>query len=109
MTAQNEIHQLLHSKTLLKRALTGTGVALTLMTIFLLIVGGFDDGFWILIPTSAVTIAGALGGIFYDVVDHIRRQRNWNKLVVDIVCVLAYLAGLYMSLILALNFTGDWD
>lgn len=109
MTAQDEIHQLLHSKTLLKRALTGTGVALTLMTIFLLIVGGFDDGFWILIPASAVTIAGALGGIFYDVVDHIRRQRNWNKLVVDIVCVLAYLAGLYMSLILALNFTGDWD
>jgi len=109
MTTQNEIHQFLHSSTLLKRALTGAGAAVTLLTIFLLIVGGLDDGFWILIPASAVTIAGALGGIFYDLADHIRRQRNWNKLVVNIFCLLAYLAGLYMSLILALNFTGHWD
>ena len=106
MIKQNEINQILQSKYLIKRALLGAGMALVMVSLFL--VRELDE-MWSLLPVTAVTLAGAFGGVFYHIADHLRQQKGWNKILINIFCALVYLAALYMSLVLALAITGHWD
>jgi hypothetical protein len=112
MTWQKELYQNLRSKMLIKRTLQGAGIAFLLMIIFLFvvsIVGDLDLEAWLLLPISSVTVAGAFGGAFYFFVDQLVSQSGWKKVLANVVSVLVYIVGLYISLILALSITGHWD
>jgi len=111
MTWQNEIQQLLFSKTLFKRALQGAGIAFVLISIFILgtLAADAKSGSWVLIPMSAVTVGGAFGGAFYFIMELFRHKGGWKKVVVNIISVLVYFLTLYFSLILALNAMGLWN
>jgi len=111
MTWQNEIQQLLFSKTLFKRALQGAGIAFVLISIFILgtLAADAKSGSWVLIPMSAVTVGGAFGGVFYCIMELFRYKSGWKKIAVNIISVLVYFLTLYFSLILALNAMGLWN
>jgi len=111
MTWQNEIQQLLFSKTLIKRALQGAGIAFILISIFILgtLAGDIKAGSWIFIPITAVTVGGGFGGAFYSFMDLFRHHGGWKKVLVNIISVLVYFLALYLSLILALNAMGLWN
>lgn len=105
MTAQNE---LMHHKSLGTRALQGAGIALVLLIIFLLSVTGID-GEWVFLPMFTVSVGGACGGVFYYLMAPLRRQGGWKKVLANVICFFVYIAGLYFSLIAALNVTGHWS
>lgn len=111
MTWQSELQQILHSKALTKRAWQGAGIAFALMSIFLLIANSRDMEFeaWELVPLTAVSAGGAIGGIFYCLMDPLRNQGNTQKILANVLSVLVYMVSLYCGLILALNATGHWS
>jgi hypothetical protein len=111
MTWQSELQQILQSKTLIKRALQGAGIALILICIFILgaATANAEFGSWVVWPILAVTAGGAGGGIFYCLMDLLRTQGGWKKALANIASILVYIAALYCSLILALSALGLWD
>lgn len=111
MNFQSELLTVLRSKTLIKRALQGAALAFLLMSIFLIVVkkGRVDFEPWEFLALASVTVGGACGGIFYNVMDIFRIQGGRKRLLANIVSVLVYIVGLYLSLVLSLNATGQWD
>jgi hypothetical protein len=110
MTWQNELLQILRSKTLIKRAIQGAAIAFILICIFLTVSLSGDISFnpWIFLPVFAVTIAGAFGGMFYCFMGMWRSQGGLKKLLANVVSGLVFLVLCYISLILALNAIGLW-
>jgi len=108
MTQLTELTQVLFSKSLGKRGLQGAALAFLLVMILILTGPGLD-GEWILVPISLVTIGGACGGVFFYLANHLRQQRGWSKIWVNLVCFFVYGVGLYLSLIYALSLVGLWD
>jgi hypothetical protein len=107
MTRQNELMQLIYSKLLWKRALIGAVIALVLVNIY---VAGFGKyGAWIFWPISTVTVGGACGGIFYHLMDYVRQYGGWKKAAANILSVLVYILGLWLSLVAGLSQVGYWD
>jgi hypothetical protein len=111
MTWQNELHDILRSKTLIKRVLQGAGIAFILIFIFIFISrkGKMDFEPWELLAVASVTVGGAFGGIFYDLMDILRIHGGWKKVLANVAAVLVYIVTLYLSLVLSLNATGQWD
>lgn len=110
MNWQTELQTNLFSKFLLRRALQGAGIAFVLISIFLLgaATGNMHAGSWILVPLTVVPVGGAFGGAFYSIMDLLRHQGGWKKVLANISSVLVYFISLYLSLILALYAVGLW-
>lgn len=111
MNEQNEFQHSLHPASLSKRALQGAGIALVLVLLFIFLLGGedLDYGVWVFLPMITVPAGGALGGIFYYLMDHLRYQGGWKKVLANISSILVYILSLWISLAAALNVTGHWD
>jgi hypothetical protein len=111
MTWQNDLQNILLSKLMLKRALQGAGIGLVLISIFILgaITANANVGTLVFIPMAAVAVGGACGGAFYCFMDLFRNQGGWKKHLANVISVLVYFIGCYMSLILALSAIGLWD
>lgn len=109
MTHQNNFLQLIFSSLLAKRALIGAGIGFLLLIILFVIVGAFNDGSWIYLPMLTVPLAGAGGGAFYHVATLVTIRNHWNKFVANAVCLLVYLAGLWLGFVYALSVVGLWD
>lgn len=110
MTLQNDLLQLLRSRTLITRALQGAGLGLLFITIFILgaLAANVNAGTWMFLPMAVVTVAGAFGGIFYCLMDLLRKEGGWKKLLANVTSVLVYFVILYFSLILGLSVVGLW-
>ena len=101
----------LHSASLSKRMLQGAGIALILITIFLLTAGKGDPAwpkFWMLRPLIIVPLAGACGGGFYYFMDHLRHHGGWRKALAIILSLIVYLFALWLGTVLGLDGT-YWD
>ena len=95
---------------LVKRMLVGAVIALVLIAIFL---AGAESNpewgkFWMIRPLIIVPLAGAMGGLCYHFMDHVRQQLGWNKTLVIIVNVIGYIIGLWLGTVLGLDGT-LWD
>lgn len=107
----NPTSQPLHSASLTKRMLQGAGIALVLISIFLL---GADDAdpawpkLWMLRPLVVVPVAGAMGGLFYYLMDHLRYQGGWKKVLAIIISLIGYIFALWIGTVLGLDGT-YWD
>ena len=112
MTQQNTLTTPpIHSASLGKRMLQGAGVALILISMFLLSAGAPDPEWgklWMIKPLLVVPAAGALGGVFYYFMDHLRSQGGWVKVLAIIMSLTGYIVVLWLGTVLGLNGT-MWD
>ena len=91
--------------------LLGAGIALILITVFLLSAGDSDPSWpklWMIRPLIIVPLAGALGGVFYYFMDHLRYRGGWRKALAIILSLVVYIIGLWLGTILGLDGT-MWD
>jgi hypothetical protein len=103
----NSRTQPMYSALMVKRMLLGSGIALTLIGIFLL--GAEEDPawgrFWMIRPLLVVPAAGAIGGLFYHIMDYLSQEGGWKKVGAIALSVFVYFIGLWMGTVLGLNGT----
>ena len=105
---KNLTTQLIHSSSLGKLMLLGAGISLILITIFLLGVGEPNPAWgklWMIKPLIIVPLAGAMGGVFYYFMDHLRYQGGWRKALAYILSLIGYIIALWLGTVLGLNGT----
>lgn len=112
MTSRDEFQgQPVHAASVGKRMLQGAGIGLTLIVIFLVGAGEPDPDwprFWMIKPLLVVPLAGALGGLFYYNMDHLRNQGGWRTVMAHALSLLVFLLVLWIGTVLGLNGT-MWD
>lgn len=114
MTITNHFRQHFNPSILGKRALQGAGIALVLVTLFMTFLAVFSEGelnlrIELIVPLLTVTFAGACGGVYFYLVDFLRKNGGWKKALANISSTLVYIVGLYMSLVIGLALIGLWD
>ena len=109
MTPQNKLTtQPLHRASLSKRMLQGAGIALILIIVFLLGAGEPDPDWprlWPIRPLIIVSLAGALGGVFYYFMDHLRHGGGWKNTLAIFLSLIGYLIVLWLGTVLGLDGT----
>ena len=112
MPQQNNLTtQPFHPVSLSKRMFQGAGMALILVIIFWLGAGEPDPDwprFSIITPLIIVPLAGALGGVHYYFMDHLRYQGGWKKTLSEFLSLMVYLVLLWLGTVLGLDST-LWD
>ena len=106
MTNPEEPQQPLHTAPLYKRILQGAGLALILVGIFLLLGKNPDPAAgrkWMILPLIIVPICGAIGGLFYYMMDPLRYQGGWKKTLANVSSVLVYIFLILFGLIVGLS------
>ncbi|KAA9327535.1 potassium transporter KefB [Hymenobacter busanensis] len=112
MTAQPHLPTSLHPSPLSKRLAQGAGLAFVLIALFMAVFASGANlkfGLWAILPLLTVPVAGAFGGLLYFLLDYLRCQGSWQKVVANVFWALAYCAGLWISLVAAFAVTGLWD
>ena len=103
MTLNNLTTQPIHPATLGKRMLLGAGLALLVIAAFLLSVNHPRPewgNLWMLRPIIVTPIAGAAGGAFFYVINHLLNQRGWQKALAIVVGIIGYLIALWLGTVL---------
>lgn len=94
-----------------KRMLVGAAFGLILISAFLLNADYVDPAwgkfYWIR-PLIIVSIAGAMGGLFYHLMDPFRYRGGWQKIVATGLSLIVYIVGLWLGAVLGLDGT-YWD
>jgi hypothetical protein len=94
-----------------KRMLLGAGIGLLLILFFLVGAGEPDPSWpklWWVRPLLVVPAAGALGGLFYYIMDPLRSQGGWRTALAYILSLLVFLIVLWLGTVLGLAGT-MWD
>ncbi|MBP6396944.1 MAG: hypothetical protein KBF57_09065 [Saprospiraceae bacterium] len=98
------------NKPLLYRRLTiGAAIAFAWTAFFLYKGGAFDPkwpSFWYLRPLILVPLAGAVGGVFYHLMEGYRNRGRWMKVGINLLCILVYIVGVWIGTVLGL--AGVW-
>jgi hypothetical protein len=93
---------------LLKPTLIGAGIAFLAISFF---VFGVDEPnpnwgkFWMIRPLVVTPLAGATGGAFFYFMNLLRRQYGWNKILINFICLLVFIVGLWLGIVLGLDGT----
>lgn len=106
MTAEFELQDGLHPKSLGQRVLQGAGIAFALIVVFLLIGGETNPNapkMWWLLVIFMVPLAGGIGGIFYYLMDHLRYRGGWKKHLANSASLLVYIFMLLVGFVLGMN------
>lgn len=104
-------NQPVHPASVGKRMLQGAAIGLLLISFFLLGAGEPDPDwptFWMIKPLLVVPAAGALGGVFFYNMDHLRCQGGWREVFAYALSMLVFLVVLWLGIVLGLNGT-MWD
>jgi hypothetical protein len=106
----NSTTQTIHTALLRKRMLQGAAIALIPITVFLLNARPDPDWstLWMIRPLVIVPAAGAMGGLFYCIMSPLRGQGGWERIYVNILCLIVYVVGLWLGMVLGLDGT-YWD
>jgi hypothetical protein len=112
MTQRNEFQdQPIHPASVSKRMLQGAGIGFIVILFFLVGAGEPDPSWpklWMIKPLLVVPSAGALGGLFYYNMDHLRSQGGWRTALAYILSLFVFLIVLWLGTVLGLNGT-MWD
>lgn len=98
----------IHSTSLGKKMLLGAGIALLLITFFLLDAGEPRPEWsklWRVRPLIIVPMAGAMGGVFYHLMDNLRYQGGWKKILANVLSLVVFIIGLWLGSVLGLKGT----
>jgi hypothetical protein len=111
MTQESNLPTQTITPILVKKMLTGGGIALILMLIFLLPIRDPNPAWgklWIIKPLIVISLAGAMGGVFYYLMGNMRSQGGWKMILANVLCLLVYIFVLWIGTVLGLNGT-LWD
>jgi hypothetical protein len=112
MTQKNTLFtQPVHAALLTRRMLMGAGIALALMSIFLLGVKDPDPQWgklWMIRPLIVISLAGAGGAAFYHFTGPLRQQGGWIMFGTYLLNAFAFLVALWMGSVVGLDGT-LWD
>lgn len=98
----------IHLASLGKIMLIGAAIGLVLISLFLM---GDDDPdpawgkYYMIRPLLIVPLAGAIGGAFYYIMDHLRTLLGWNRTFTILLSLLVFIIGLWLGSVLGLNGT----
>jgi hypothetical protein len=110
MSSQTELNEpYFHRAPLSKRLLQGGGIALILITIFLISAGEPNPTWpklWMIRPLIMVPAAGAAGGLFYYLLDRMRSQGGAKKVLAVTLSIVVYIIFLWIGTVLGLD--GTW-
>ncbi len=109
MTQINQTqNQQIHSRPASVRMLQGAGIALFLIVLFLSGVNNPDPSwgkYWMIKPLLVVPMMGAMGGLFYYYMDHLRQMDGWIKIAAYLISIIGYFVAVWMGSVLGLNGT----
>ena len=112
MIQENEIHEKpVHAASAGKRMLQGGGLALIFISIFLFSAGEGDPDWhklWMVRPLVIVPLSGALGGLFYYNMDHLRSRGGLRNVLANLLSFIVYIIVLWLGTVLGLDGTW-WD
>lgn len=112
MTSKPDLtKQPIHAASLTKRMWQGAAIALILIILFLAGAGEPDPKWpklWMIRPLVIVPLAGAMGGVIYYYLDHLRYRGGWRKALATILSLIGYLIVLWLGTVLGLDGT-MWD
>jgi sterol desaturase/sphingolipid hydroxylase (fatty acid hydroxylase superfamily) len=111
MTPRDNLTLASNATSLLKRVLVGGGIALALITAFILAEKNPDPSwgkFWMVRPLIITPLAGAAGGLSFYLIHRIFHQYGWNRIMAFILSIFVYLVALWMGIVLGLDGT-LWD
>lgn len=94
-----------HRASLGKRMLQGATIALILIIVFLLNAGEPNPEWsklWRIRPLILLPFAGAMGGVFYYLMDQMRYQGGWRKILANMLSLIVFIFGLWMGTVLGL-------
>lgn len=89
------------------------GAVIGLLLILFFLVGAGEPNpewpkLWWIRPLLVVPAAGALGGLFYYNMDHLRTHGGWRKVLACVLSVVVYIVVLWLGTVLGLAGT-MWD
>jgi len=93
---------------LAKRMLIGAGIGLVFIAVFLLPIKHANPAWgpnWMVRPFLMVPAAGALGGLFFHLMQVIAKRTGWNKILLVFVGVLGFLVACFLGTVLGLDGT----
>lgn len=95
-------------KNIFLSSLVGAGLPLTYI---LFIIFFKEDLFekWMLIPLTLIPLGGAFGGIFFYLMGFHWFPNERKKILAIIFSTIIYFICLWLSAVLAFNFTGHWN
>ncbi|MDP2042843.1 MAG: hypothetical protein Q8S14_08535 [Algoriphagus sp.] len=64
---------------------------------------------WMLVPLILIPLGGAAGGVFFYLMGFLWFPKGNQKLIAIIFSTLLYFVALWISAVIAFNFTGHWD
>jgi hypothetical protein len=108
MYQQNQLKQAQQTALLIKRGVVGGGIALLLITVFLLGVKNPDPAwprFWMVRPLIIVPMAGIGGGIFFHFMTQLGRQRMLPRTAAVIIGLVGFIVALWLGSVLGLDGT----
>ncbi|MES2828050.1 MAG: potassium transporter KefB [Bacteroidota bacterium] len=100
-----------HPSTAAKPMIIGAVIGLAVISMFLFSAGSGKPewgAFWKIRPLIVTPFAGAMGGLVYYFMDHLRVEGGWKKVLANIVSILVFIIGLWMGIVLGLAGT-LWD
>ncbi|WP_299820307.1 potassium transporter KefB [uncultured Pontibacter sp.] len=104
-------NQPIHPASAGKRMLQGAAIGLALIAFFLLGAGAPNPEwpeYWMIKPLLIVPAAGALGGLFFFNMDHLRFQGGWRAIFAMVLSLAVLLIVLWLGIVLGLHGT-MWD
>lgn len=108
MNKQHKFLNGLDVKSLGLPALLGTSAPLAVL---LYIILTKEDSFesWMLVPLIIIPSGGAIGGVFFYLMGFLWFPHGNQKLIAIIFSTILYFVALWLSAVIAFNFTGLWD
>lgn len=64
---------------------------------------------WMLVPLILIPMGGAAGGLFFYLMGFVWFPRGNQKLIAIIFSTILYFVAIWISAVIAFNFTGHWD
>ncbi len=110
MTPNNLITYVMDSGNLWKRIVAGAAIGFIFMGVFLMGAEGEPawGEYWKVRPMIVAPIAGAMGGVFFFLMEYVGREGGWKKVFCYLVGVMGFIIALWMGIVLGLDGT-LWD
>lgn len=108
MNNSNDFLQGTSIKSLGLPALLGASAPFSLL-LFIIITKEEMMELWMLVPLILIPNGGAVGGIFFYLMGFIWFPKGNQKLIAIIFSTILYFVAIWISAVIAFNFTGHWD
>lgn len=108
MDLQNKFLNGLGVKSLVLSAILGASAPFSLL-LFIILTKEETFESWMLVPLILIPLGGAIGGILFFLMGFRWFPKGSKKLIAIIFSTIFYFVVIWLSAVIAFNFTGQWD